>query len=70
MSTAAPARKDFLSILDFDAVDTDLAHVVGPQHVGHVLSDVAGLSSPCLTPVRSFRLPKSIVTVYDVIPKS
>jgi len=40
------------------------------QHVGHVLSDVAGLSSPCLTPVRSFRLPKSIVTVYDVIPKS
>lgn len=38
------------------------------NHVGHVLADVP-LSSPCLTTVRSFHLPKSVVTLYDVVPK-
>lgn len=61
-TVANPAPDVILST--FDAC-SDFAQ----QNVAHVLADLA-LSSPCLSKVESFTMPKYTVTIYDVVPAS
>jgi len=47
----------------FDACST-----FAQKHVNYVLSDLSGLTSPCLQRVSSTRVPNSTLTIYDVVP--